>query len=65
LVAGKDGTVNSPKVIRRDSPDLDQAAVDAVMKLEAFSPGLMDGKPVSVYYTLPVSFKLTADDKKK
>lgn len=65
FVVGKDGKVNSPKVIRSVSPDLDQAAVDAVMKLEAFSPGLMDGKPVSVYYALPVSFKLTADEKKK
>jgi len=65
FVVGKDGKVRSPKIIRSVSPALDQAAVDAIMKLEAFSPGLVDGKPVSVYYTLPVSFKLAADDKKK
>lgn len=65
FVVGKDGRVSSPRIIRSISPELDQAAMDAVMKLEAFTPGTVGGKPVSVWYTLPVSFSLTSDNSKK
>ena len=34
------------------------AAILAVQNLKRFKPGLQDGKPVQVSYTVPVSFSI-------
>ena len=39
-------------------PDLERAAIAAVRQLKNFYPGKMNGQPVNVWYTLPVTFKL-------
>lgn len=44
-------------------PRLGKAALDAVKQLPAWSPGEKSGVPVRVYYTIPVTFKLGADNK--
>ncbi|MDE5750231.1 MAG: M56 family metallopeptidase [Duncaniella sp.] len=59
FVVDKTGKVNSPTVIKSVSPELDQAAIDVVSKMPAFSPGYTDGNPVSVYYVLPIQFSLS------
>lgn len=58
FVVDKTGKVVSPEIVKGVSPELDAEAVRVVSSMPAFIPGKVDGKPVSVYYTLPVSFKL-------
>ena len=52
------GYVGEVKVVRSVSEDLDAEAVRVVKTLPRFSPGRLLGKTVSMWYTLPVTFKL-------
>jgi periplasmic protein TonB len=47
LIVGSDGQIQDTKVQRGISPELDQAAVDAV-KMWKYDPATKDGKPVRV-----------------
>lgn len=59
FIVTKDGSVGEVKVVRSVSPELDQAAIEAVRKLQRFNPGReADGTPVNVWYTLPITFSL-------
>ena len=60
FVVNKDGSVGEVKVARGKDPDLDREAVRVVKTLPRFNPGKMNGKPVRVWYILPVNFKLQA-----
>lgn len=57
FVVGKDGSVRDVTVVRGQHPALDKEAVRVVQSLPAFTPGSVEGKPVAVYYMLPISFK--------
>lgn len=59
FVVEKDGSVGEVRVMNPLSPECDQAAVEAVKCLKRFSPGLVEEKPVRVWYTLPVIYKFT------
>lgn len=59
FVVKKDGSIGQVKVIRKKNPDLDAEAVRVVKTLPKFIPGKMNGKPVNVWFTLPVTFKIT------
>lgn len=52
------GYVGEVKVVRSVSEDLDAEAVRVVKTLPRFAPGRLLGKTVSMWYTLPVTFKL-------
>lgn len=65
FVVTEKGKIASPEVIRSVNPELDAEAIRAVQTLSDFKPGTINGKPVSVYYTLPVTFKLAPDPEKK
>ncbi len=65
FVVTEKGKIASPEIIRSVNPELDAEAIRAVQTLSDFKPGTIDGKPVSVYYTLPVTFKLAPDPEKK
>lgn len=56
FVVKKDGCVGEVKVVRSLSPDCDNEAMRLVRSLPKFSPGKQDGKPVNVWYMLPVTF---------
>ncbi len=58
FVVGKDGKVGEVKVVRSVDKDLDREAVRVCKMLPKFTPGRQNGQPVSVWYTLPVQFKL-------
>ncbi|WP_300934376.1 M56 family metallopeptidase [uncultured Muribaculum sp.] len=62
FVVKKDGTVGDVKVLRPLSPEQD-AEAERVVRMLKFTPGMVDGKPVDVWYTLPVSFRSKADAK--
>lgn len=58
FVVNRDGTIGDVKVARGRDPDLDSEAVRVVKKLPRFKPGRVNGQPVNVWYTLPITFKL-------
>ena len=58
FVVKKDGNVGDVVVLRGKDPDLDREAVRVVKTLPKFIPGKMNGQAVSVWYTLPINFKL-------
>ena len=57
FVINEKGNVVNPKVVRGIGGGCDQAAIEAVKKAK-FVPGLQRGKPVKVWYTMPIYFKL-------
>lgn len=59
FVVTETGDVGEVKVLRSVSPECDAEATRVVRTLK-FTPGTMDGAPVNVWYTLPVTFKLEA-----
>lgn len=58
FVVTKTGKVTDATVIRGLSPGCDAEAVRVINKMPTWKPGYQKGKPVSVYYTLPIVYKL-------
>ncbi len=54
----KTGKIVDVNVIRSISPALDAEALRVIYKMPKWEPGLQDGEPVRVKYTLPINFKL-------
>jgi len=52
------GTVDRVTVLRSVEPSLDAEAARVVSSIPAFKPGKQGGKPVPVWYMIPVDFKL-------
>ena len=57
FVIDREGNVVNPKVIRGIGGGCDEEALRAI-KLAKFKPGMQRGRPVSVMYTIPVTFRL-------
>ena len=58
FVVTKTGEIGTIKVARSVDKDLDNEAIRIVKSLPRFTPGRQNGRVVSVWYTLPVTFKL-------
>ena len=58
FVVDKQGKVTDIQVLQGITPELNQAAIDVVRALPDWNPGMQDGEPVNVKYTLPIVFKL-------
>ena len=58
FVVTKTGAVGEVKVVSSVNKDIDREAVRVCKSLPKFVPGRQNGQPVSVWYTLPVTFKL-------
>ena len=58
FVVQKTGKIGEVKVVRSLDKDLDKEAVRVIKSLPKFTPGRQNGKAVSVWYTLPVTFTL-------
>jgi len=52
------GGVSHISVLKGVSPELDEEAMRVVSSLPAFNPGRQDGKPVPVWYMVPITFTL-------
>ena len=59
FVVGPDGSVSDVEVVKSLNPALDKEAIRAVSEMPKWVPGHQKGKPVYVYYTLPILFKLS------
>ena len=58
FVVSKTGKVSDVKVIVPLYPDCDKEAIRVVQKLPDWKPAKQMGKPVSIYYNLPIKFVL-------
>lgn len=58
FVVGKDGSVSQASVVRSVDPALDREALRAVNSMPNWNPGMNNGQPAAVWFTLPVTFKL-------
>ena len=52
------GNVNRVNVLKGVDPEIDAEAIRVVNSLPAFKPGKQGGKPVPVWYMVPVTFTL-------
>jgi TonB family protein len=58
FVVNSTGKVEKAEVVRSLDPDLDKEAIRIVNLLPIWEPGRQNGVNVSVWYTLPISFRL-------
>lgn len=59
LVIDKEGKVSDVKVLRGIGGGCDEEAMRVVKLMPAWKPGTQNGKPVTVYFILPILFNLT------
>lgn len=57
-----DGSVGGVSVLKGINPELDAEAIRVIKLLPAWKPGKLEGKPVQIWYQIPVSF--SPDSKK-
>lgn len=58
FVVEKDGTLSDFDILKSVSPGLDCEAIKLAKMLPTWIPAKIDGKPVRVYYAIPIYFKL-------
>ena len=58
FVVDVDGSITQVEVLRGVEKSLDDEALRVVKKMPNWKPGTQGGKPVKVYFNLPISFKL-------
>ena len=63
FIIDETGQVGDVEVVRSVSEEVDAEAVRVVKSLPKFEPGRQGGEPVSVWYTLPIAFKMQSDSK--
>lgn len=59
FIVDENGNINDVKVLRSLDPEYDKEAIRVIESMPKWNPGKQNGKPVAVYYTLPVRFKLS------
>lgn len=65
FVVNKKGKVGNVTIKKSASPELDAEAIRVVREMPDWKPAKLHGKPVDVYYTLPIKFTLTDEVKTK
>lgn len=58
FVVGRDGSVSQAQIARGVDPSLDREALRVVNSMPKWTPGMNNGQPANVWFTLPVTFKL-------
>ena len=64
FVVRKDGSLSDFKVLCPVDPWLDAEAIRVISTMPKWKPGMQEGKPVSVKFTLPVTFMLEGTNSK-
>ena len=62
FVVEKDGSLTDIKVVRPLGSGTDEEAVRVLKNSPKWKPGIQNGRPVRVAYTMPISFTLQTDD---
>lgn len=58
FIIDKDGKVSNPTILKALGSGCEEEVTRVITGMPAWSPGTQDGKPVNVWYTMPVAFKL-------
>lgn len=58
FVVSKDGSISNIQIVRSLDPSCDKEAIRVIKGMPKWIPGMQNGHPVAVYFTLPVLFKL-------
>ena len=58
FVVGADGIVRDAEVLKKVDPELDAEALRVINLIPKWQPGMQGGKPVNVYYSIPITFNL-------
>ncbi|MFN8241726.1 MAG: M56 family metallopeptidase [Bacteroidales bacterium] len=53
-----EGSISNATVLKGVDPSLDAEAIRVIMSLPKWTPGKQGGKPVNVWYNIPVTFQL-------
>jgi len=64
FVIEKDGSINIVEVVRPLQHWFDAEAIRVIKRMPKWTPGKKNGKPVRVYYTLPVRVRLFYDSER-
>jgi TonB family protein len=62
FIVNKSGNVEGLSVMKGVDPALDAEALRVVGMLSGFKPGMQGGKPVPVWYMVPVNFSLSSEE---
>jgi protein TonB len=62
FVVEKDGSLTDIKVVRGIGSGCDEEAVRVLKSSKKWNPGIQNGRPVRVAYTMPISFALQTED---
>lgn len=57
FVVDKDGSVYDPVVVNKVDAALGREAIRVISRMPKWKPGKQRGKPVRVWYTVPVNFR--------
>lgn len=58
FVVGRDGSVSQAQIARGVDPALDREALRVVNSMPRWNPGMNNGQPANVWFTLPITFKI-------
>ncbi len=58
FVVNEDGTLSNIEAVKSPNKLLSESAIAAIDKIKKFKPGKQNGKPVKVWSSVPVSFKI-------
>lgn len=59
FVVNRDGSIEHVSIRKGVSEAIDNEAMRVVKSMPNWNPGKQDGKPVRVYFTLPIAFRLS------
>lgn len=58
FIVNKDGNIEDAYIIRGIDELIDKEALKVIENMPKWKPGMQSGKPVSVWYTVPITFRL-------
>lgn len=57
-IVDENGQVKKPVIVHSSNPMFNRYALDIASKIPKYIPGLQNGKPASVYISVPIEFKI-------
>lgn len=63
FVVDRKGSITDIEVVRSVSPSIDKEAIRVIKKMPKWNPGIVNGKPVRVRFTVPIMFRLNGNAK--
>jgi TonB family protein len=58
FIVEADGSINDVKIMKGIGFGCDEEAVRVVQNMPKWNPGIQNGRPIAVYYNMPIVFKL-------